>query len=71
MASRLEDEQAPYIVEAFEGVAPLGENRLPAERLHASGHNPEGLAARVVVGGRDHLTLRGSVPYGAGLGCMV
>ncbi len=51
--ARLEDEQAPDVVEACECIAPLVENRRAPERLDAAGDDPERLAARVVVDRRD------------------
>src|SRR5205085_2093650 len=54
MAARLVDEQAPHVVEVFERVPALGEDRRPLERSHAAGDDAERLAGGVVVGGRDH-----------------
>ena len=53
VAARLEDEQPPHVVEALERVAALVEDRRAAERLDSAGHDPERLAARVVVDRAD------------------
>ena len=53
VASRLEDEQPPDVVETRSSVAALVEDRRSARRLDAAGDDPEGLAARVVVDGFD------------------
>jgi hypothetical protein len=50
----LEDEQPAHVVEPFERVAPLLEDRLAGQGLDAAGDDPERLAAGVVVDGADH-----------------
>ena len=53
VAARLEDEEAAEAVEVLAREAAAVEDRLALERRHAAGHDPERLAARVVVDDRD------------------
>jgi hypothetical protein len=53
VAARLEDEQAAVAIEVIAREAPPLEDRRALERRDAARDDAEGLAARVVVDGRD------------------
>ena len=51
--TRLVHEQPPHVVELLRGVPPTLEHGRSPECPHPAGHDPERLAAGVVVGRRD------------------
>jgi S1-C subfamily serine protease len=53
VAPRLVDQQLSNVIESLGGVAAFGQDRASAQRRGAAGHDPEGLAARVVVDRAD------------------
>ena len=53
VAARLVDEQPPHVVEPLECVAALVEDRRAVRGIDSAGHDPERLAAGVVVDRAD------------------